>query len=463
MQAEQLRGIVELLRRGLRDADVSKVPRLIEEEGEEEDDNTTIAPTSYAPRPRKEDDTTTIAPSSNASLATVQPREVQAEMRLVFARNSSGNVLQQAPPSVDGMSSGHRGTPLSAALLDLKEISRASMRPSSPVQHQSPTRSPPQVQFRSPQPNQRATLGAMPQRGSSPPTATRSSQRPGSPRQRSLEKNPNVCEPSPSSYVRGTSHSRSNLRMMSPDASVQARGMSPDASVQALLPPPAIRAPAPPASPARVVSSRRTLPARMAGIPASWFPTATAAAASASGAAPAQPRLVSTATGSVQLAAAGGHGGGPTIQSRPSAAPCVQPMPGSSNYRDRSPEGWGAPAPQHSAAAPPGRPSGLATNPAGPSVAAAANAAVAASEVVRASEVPPTLSRTALRAVQPWQTTASQRQPATMPTSPISGDRRLISASGLAMQQATAMNASLLKVRADYTSMPRLPQYASGA
>jgi len=26
---------------------------LIEEEGEEEDDNTTIAPTSYAPRPRK--------------------------------------------------------------------------------------------------------------------------------------------------------------------------------------------------------------------------------------------------------------------------------------------------------------------------------------------------------------------------------------------------------------------------
>merc|ERR1740130_1579869 len=39
MQAEQLRGIVELLRRGLRDADVSKVPRLIEEEAEGEEDD----------------------------------------------------------------------------------------------------------------------------------------------------------------------------------------------------------------------------------------------------------------------------------------------------------------------------------------------------------------------------------------------------------------------------------------
>lgn len=324
------------------------------------------------------------------------------------------------------------------------------LRPQCASVQMSPVRSPPQVQsFRSTMqasPNQRSRPRS-PDLDNGPRQSRESSLRP-----QSLEKN--AFDPSQPSYVRGNSQSRQELR---PNGDIQIRTMSPDPSVQTLAPPSIVdpRRCAPPTSPARVISSRRTMPARMAGIPAAWLPP-TAASTSAS-AAPVPPRSGFPATsGSVQLAP-GGSQSGQAARSQPMATAAQQQpqQPHSPTAQVRSGSSAGPPQvhPSHrySAASPPGRGSldrsGVPGRPVVPATASGA--------------APPSSSpETALRGqpvwpAQPWQVMSSAAHSAGLsaaapPTVPPSaapvGERRTLGSSWAAMSGVQPMTTSVLQV-----------------
>jgi len=387
MQADQLCGIVEMLRRGLREADVSEVPRLIEGENEEDDHD--------SPKP------------TTGTSCMANPPKVQAEAA-PFARVGRASPLGAQPRTLLQATA---PPPVAAALLnpDMR------LRPSSPVQLSS-TRSPPQMaQLRHPVPPHSPVRTSLTRCPVSPPQCSR----PRSPRAQSRSTERHNIGEFPS--AQGSSQSRSNLRTMSPDTSVQT------------LMPPSVRAAAPPTSSTRhVISSRRTLPARMGGVPTAWFQPASGSNSAAPGTSARKAMLPSQAPGSVQLAAAGGG-----HSSRPTGSTATS---GGSANRGGS---------------------------AGPNDNRSSQAPSAPPQVVAAWREPPRPT-VQPRTVQPLQSrqVLSSTPAATIPMSPGPSaadcrvslgtqERRMSPPSWMPTQ-----NPLLLKVRADFPGMPRqaLPQ-----
>jgi len=394
MQAEQLRSIVELLRRGLREADVSKlVPRLLEADEEAEEDMTLNG-----------------GEPPNISWP-LSPPQVDAKSRPGAGSPATTSKLSKGPTASSSENCrGSRGATLASTLSEIKK------RQNSPVS---------------------TAISSQQMQGlrSSVPRSPQQRPRPRSPRPLSSEKN-SACEASSPGYYRGSSQSRSNLRTISPEASLQA------------LQQPPVRA-NPPSSPAHLMSSRRTLPARMAGVPTAWFSPTSASASTSTAPGPARIRPSGNGAGSVQLAAGGGHAPG---MSRPSASSAPQASPAHQGRTSSS-----SPPPhtgfRSTGATPLGRPN--AAGGAATSMAAAANVAVATAPGTDGTQ------RTSLRAVPPWQV-LSASPPAIAPTSPgPASDRRSLS-STWAPVSAPPMVAPLMKVRADYTTMNRqtVPQQA---